>query len=213
MGYWTHLRKRPQTIEGTFCECFLICTAQRKNNLNLKLVKINKDYQESAPLFIANGRRYFSAAYRLMTLPALNASGSPLKSADGTIFITPEHLDSALILFQLSFELLLKALIKLKASPPLSCKELHTHDLLSLWNLAAKYFPTLFTISKIHRDILEELSSSRKNEDGINESNLMRLKYCKSALHLSEGWHELLKSLSGINTLINSAISQVQNSM
>jgi len=173
---------------------------EKENNSILKLFSFPKKHQEHSSFFIARGREHFSAACRLMQLPALGADGAPLKLSDGTVLITPEYLPSSLILYQLSFELLIKSLIKLKEKkPPKNGKK--GHDLQYLLSLATEDFPALSSIQEQDRKILEELSSVRKES-----SNLMRLKYGKSGLSLPKGKKPLLDSLFRIYQLLNGEI-------
>jgi|GEM_PF-3072482 len=140
------------------------------------------------------------ARQQIMNLPALDANGFPLKREDGRVITSPEHQRSACVLFQLSFELLLKSLIKLRGNQPLR-NGWHRHNLLKLWDMVAIDFQALSSIQEEDLKILEELSSI-----GDSDLNLIQLKSGRGCLSLSEGPTPLLESLSRLYQLFNGEI-------
>jgi len=172
-----------------------------------KLLTFPKNLQGDPAFFIADGRTHFSAAYRLMNLPALDKNGSPLQKKDNSFYITPEYLRSALILFQISFELLLKSLIKVKGRecPRNGWKG---HDLAYLWDIAVKDFQRLSSIQQDDLGVLKEMSSIISIE-GKDYSNLMRLKYGECCVWLPENSNNLLESFLRIYQLIIQEINSL----
>ena len=177
----------------------------QKTKSKIDLIPLPKEFQESAGFKISSGRGHFNAAEVLMLYPFLLADGSQVKKIDDSTLLNPQHIRSALILYQLSFELLLKSLLQLK-SVPLPKKGWDGHDLIKLLDMALKYFPDLCLIKKEHRNILSELSSVFQDENKKFDSKLMGIKYGKSCISLPNHQYPLMKSFLTIFQCIDNQI-------
>ncbi len=177
----------------------------QKNKSKLTLNPFPKESQEGVWFKISSGRDHFNSAKKLMGSTFLLADGSQLKKNDGSIWLNPDHICSALILFQFSFELLLKALLQLKHVPAPK-KGWDGHDLIKLLDMASEYFPDLKLIEQENRNILSELSSGFKDENGKHNSKLMGIKYGMYCISLPNHQDELLKSFLNIFQSIDNQI-------
>lgn len=128
-------------------------------------------------------------------------NGNVITNRDGTILTSLEYCNSALILFQFSFELLFKSLIKLKGGSPVQ-----THDLLKLLADASRYFPGLLAIPDEDKKFLAELSSEVLTKKGKTTTTLMYFKYGTCGIQFPEGKDLLSDTLRNIYQLLDKEI-------